>query len=99
VHEENHRMTVQLEAQPTAAQLLADAHRQAVAHWELASEEADRAGRPDLAELHLARADENWNLADDLPAEPPARHWDESPREAAAADDRYWDAMYDRDED
>lgn len=28
-----------------------------------------------------------------------ARIWDETPAEAARFDDRYWDAMYDRDED
>jgi hypothetical protein len=94
-------MTVQPEVEPTIAELIADAHRQAVAHWELASEEADRTGRPDLAARHLARADDNWHLveAPEAPAEPPTRRWEESPREAAAADDRYWDAMYDRDED
>jgi hypothetical protein len=34
-----------------------------------------------------------------VPAGLRARDWDESPREAAAADDRYWDDLYDRDED
>lgn len=30
---------------------------------------------------------------------PPADRWDEDPAEAARADDRYWDSLYDRDED
>lgn len=30
---------------------------------------------------------------------PPADWWDETPAQAAAADNRYWDDQYDRDED
>jgi hypothetical protein len=47
----------------------------------------------------------------DAPAEPapavdvpepltePRQDWDDDPRTCARADDRYWDALYDRDED
>jgi hypothetical protein len=88
--------------QTATAQLVADAHRQAASRWDAAAADADRAGNPDLAERYRSRGDTNWLLAkaaaSDAP-QPPARQWDESPREAAAADDRYWDAMYDRDED
>lgn len=38
--------------------------------------------------------------ADTLPpVEPRAHDWDDDPRTCARYDDRYWDAMYDRDED
>lgn len=30
---------------------------------------------------------------------PPPRWWEETPAEAARADDRYWDSRFDRDED
>lgn len=36
----------------------------------------------------------------DVPlAEPLAREWDDDPHTAARYDDRYWDDMYDRDEE
>jgi hypothetical protein len=98
VHEENRRMTVQLDAQPTTAQLLADAYRQAASRWDAAAEDANRVWRGDLVRLYRARAEENRRLASEA-SKPRACDWTESPREAAAADDRYWDAMYDRDED
>lgn len=56
-------MTVQLDPQPTSAQLLADAHLEAAKHWDAEAEKAERAGRPDLAEGYRARGDENWLLA------------------------------------
>ncbi|MEU8642263.1 hypothetical protein AB0C91_10130 [Streptomyces sp. NPDC048674] len=39
--------------------------------------------------------------AADHPVEPgpPPRWWEETPAEAARADDRYWDSRFDRDED
>ncbi|MFF4346793.1 hypothetical protein [Streptomyces sp. NPDC001530] len=40
------------------------------------------------------------HAAPDIPlAEPPARDWEDDPHIAARYDDRYWDDMYDRDEE
>ncbi|MEU0818930.1 hypothetical protein [Streptomyces mirabilis] len=33
------------------------------------------------------------------PLTEPRRSWDDDPRTCARDDDRYWDALYDRDED
>jgi hypothetical protein len=33
------------------------------------------------------------------PVVPRARDWDDDPHTAARYDDRYWDSLYDRDED
>ncbi|MFB7244630.1 hypothetical protein ACFCYX_19480 [Streptomyces populi] len=88
---------VQLEAQPSIAQLLADTYLQAAARWDAAAAEANRAWRGDLVRLYTARAEENRRLAREA-AKPPARDWDDV-RTCARDDDRYWDDRYDRDED